>query len=231
MSWQSTLDYYRLINEIVAARLGGMHSAKIVLHSVDFDEIERCQSAGDWALAGDILGRAARGLQLADAHFLLICTNTMHMVADRIQTHTSLPILHIGDVTAQAIRTAGLTKVALLGTRYTLTQPFLKARLADAHITPLIPAQPDIETVNRIIFDELCHGEIRNDSRTQILSIIDSLIEQGAEGVVLGCTELPLLIKANHCSVPIFDTTTIHASAAAELSMSDTLAPPNPVTK
>ena len=220
MSWQSTLDYYRLVNEVVAARLGGMHSAKVVLHSVDFDEIERCQSAGDWTTAGDILGRAAHGLELAGADFLVICTNTMHKVADLIQAHTSIPILHIGDVTAQAIRTTGIDKVALLGTRYTLTQPFLKARLADAHIKPLIPDHPGIEAVNHIIFEELCRGEIRNESRIKIISIIDSLIEQGAEGVVLGCTELPLLIKPEHCSVPVFDTTTIHATAAAELAMS-----------
>jgi len=220
MSWQSTLDYYRLVNEVVASRLGGMHSARVLLHSVDFDEIERCQSSGDWTLAGDILGRAAHGLELAGADFLVICTNTMHMVADLVQAHTSIPILHIADVTAQAIRTMGVDKVALLGTRYTMTQPFLRERLADAGIDVLVPDTPGIDAVDRVIFQELCLGEIRDESRLEIVSIIESLVAQGAAGVVLGCTELPLLIKARHCSVPVFDTTTIHATAAAELAVS-----------
>jgi aspartate racemase len=219
MSWESTLDYYRIVNEVVAARLGGLHSARVVLHSVDFETIERCQSSGDWDQAADILGQAAAGLQAAGADFLVICTNTMHKVVDRIQTHVRIPILHIGDVTADALTAAGVGTVALLGTRYTMTQPFLKARLAAAGLDILVPDEAGVQAVDRIIFQELCRGQVREQSRAEIVAVIDALIARGAQGVVLGCTELPLLIKAQDCPVPVFDTTALHATAAAELAL------------
>ena len=219
MSWESTLDYYRIVNEVVAARLGGLHSAELVLHSVDFDRIERCQSAGDWGQAGEILGRTAQGLEAAGADFLVICTNTMHKVADQIQAHIRIPILHIADVTAAALKTADIREVALLGTRHTMTQPFLKDRLATAGLDVIVPDEAGVEQVNRIIFDELCRGQLRDQSRAEILAVIDVLVGQGAQGVVLGCTELPLLIKPEHCQVPVFDTTAIHATAAAEFAL------------
>jgi len=215
MSWQSTTDYYRVVNKVVASNLGGLHSAKVVLYSVDFDEIERCQSAGDWDRAGEILGQAAHGLQMAGAGFLVICANTMHKVADQIQTHIDIPILHIADATADALQAAGAGKTALLGTRYVMTQPFLKDRLIERGIDVMVPGEADVEVINRIIFNELCLGQIRDESRARVLGVIDSLVQEGAQAVVLGCTELPMLIKPPDCSVPLFDTTTIHATAAA----------------
>jgi len=215
MSWESTQDYYRIVNEVVKDQLGGLHSARVLLHSVDFYDIEQCQSSGDWDKAADILGDAACGLQQAGADFIVICTNTMHKVAAQVQSHVHVPLLHIADVTADELRTRGFHKIALLGTRYTMTQDFLKGKLADAGFDVLVPDDAGIELVNRVIFDELCLGIINDNSRQAVLNVIDDLAAQGAEGVILGCTELPMLIKQTDHTLPIFDTTTIHATAAA----------------
>jgi len=222
MSWESTADYYHIVNEVVKERLGGLHSARVLLHSVDFFEIEKCQSAGDWDTAGKILGGAAHGLEQAGADFIVICTNTMHKVADQIQSQIGVPILHIADATAEALNSLGLHKVALLGTRYTMTQDFLKGKLVDAGFDVMVPDDAGIELINRVIFDELCLGQIRDDSRQAILEIVGELSTAGAEGVILGCTELPMLIKQPDCPVPILDTTTIHATAAAMRALAET---------
>ena len=219
MSWESTQDYYRIVNEVVAAELGGLHSARVLLHSVDFAEIERCQTSGDWDRAGELLGEAARGLELAGADFVLICTNTMHKVADHIQSKVRIPLLHIADAVVAALQMAGISKVALLGTRYTMTQPFLKDRLAASGFQILVPDDAGVELVNGVIFDELCRGVVRDESRQAVLAVIDSLVSDGAQGVILGCTELPMLIRDGDRRVPLFDTTTLHATAAAKRAL------------
>ena len=220
MSWESTQDYYRVVNQVVAAELGGLHSARVLLHSVDFAEIERCQASGDWDRAGAILGDAARGLELAGADFVLICANTMHKVADQVQARVRIPLLHIADAVVAALQTAKISKVALLGTRYTMTQPFLKDRLAASGRQILVPDDAGVEIVNAVIYDELCRGVVRDQSRQAVLAVIDSLVSAGAQGVILGCTELPMLIRDGDCRVPLFDTTTLHATAAAKRAVS-----------
>lgn len=219
MSWESTIPYYQIINEAVRDRLGGLHSAKIVLYSVEFDEIERCQSSGDWEKSGEILGKAAQGLEAAGADFLLICTNTMHKVAPQIASMVRIPIVHIADATADELEKDRIRRVGLLGTKYTMTQDFYKRRLTDRGIDVVIPDEADIEAVNDVIFRELCVGEIKEGSRREFQRIIDSLREKGAEGVVLGCTEIGLLIHQPDSSLPLFDTTLIHAKRAAELAL------------
>lgn len=216
MSWESTVSYYQLINEAVKERLGGLHSAKILLHSVDFAEIEACQSSGDWDRSADILAQAAQGLVGAGADFIVICTNTMHKVAPQIQERSGVPLLHIAEVTARALLDRGIRRAALLGTRYTMTQDFYKGKLAQAGVEVLVPSEADMDTVNRVIFDELCRGVISPDSRAAFLEIIGTLAQQGAQGVVLGCTEIGLLIGQGDTDLPVFDTTRIHARAAAE---------------
>lgn len=216
MSWESTVSYYQLINEAVKERLGGLHSAKILLHSVDFAEIEACQSSGDWDRSADILAQAAQGLVGAGADFIVICTNTMHKVAPQIQERSGVPLLHIAEVTARALLDRGVRRAALLGTRYTMTQDFYKGKLAQAGVEVLVPSEADMDTVNRVIFDELCRGVISPDSRAAFLEIIGTLAQQGAQGVVLGCTEIGLLIGQGDTDLPVFDTTRIHACAAAE---------------
>ena len=219
MSWESTIPYYRIINEEVKNRLGGLHSAKIVLYSVEFDEIEKCQSNNEWEKSGEILGNAARGIEAAGADFLLICTNTMHKVAPLIASMIGIPIIHIADATADELEKHGIGTVGLLGTKYTMTQDFYKKRLTDRGIAVVIPDEDEVETVNRIIFEELCLGEIRDDSRETFRKIIAGLKEKGAEGVILGCTEIGLLIAQDDVDVPVFDTTVIHAKRAAELAL------------
>lgn len=221
MSWESTIPYYRIINEEVKNRLGGLHSAKIVLYSVEFDEIERCQSNGDWERSGDILGRAAQGLEAAGADFLLICTNTMHKVAPQVASMVHIPIVHIADATADKLGKHHIRRVGLLGTKYTMTQDFYKQILIDRGIDVVIPDEPDIEVVNDVIFHELCLGELREESRRQFQRIIDSLKGKGAEGVILGCTEIGMLVQQSDSSLPVFDTTVIHAKRAADMSLSD----------
>lgn len=219
MSWESTIPYYRIINEEVKNRLGGLHSAKIVLYSVEFDEIEKCQSNGEWEKSGDILGNAAKAVESAGADFLLICTNTMHKVVPQIASMIDIPIIHIADATADELEKNNTRSIGLLGTKYTMTQDFYKQRLIDRGIRVLIPDEGDIETVNTVIFDELCVGKIRDVSREKLKEIITKLKCKGAEGVILGCTEIGLLIHQSDVDIPVFDTTVIHARKAAELAI------------
>lgn len=219
MSWESTIPYYRIINEEVKSRLGGLHSAKIVLYSVEFDEIEKCQSNGEWEKSGDILGHAAKAVESAGADFLLICTNTMHKVVPQIASMIDIPIIHIADATADELEKNNTRSIGLLGTKYTMTQDFYKQRLIDRGIRVLIPDEGDIETVNTVIFDELCVGKISDVSREKLKEIITKLKCKGAEGVILGCTEIGLLIHQSDVDIPVFDTTVIHARKAAELAI------------
>jgi aspartate racemase len=220
MSWESTVPYYRIINETVRERLGGFHSAKIVLYSVDFHEIEILQHSGAWDEAGQRLAQAARSLQAAGADFLVLCTNTMHKVANFIESAVSIPLLHIADPTAQEIKQAGLKKVGLLGTRFTMEQEFYRGRLRDQHhLDVLIPDDADRGVVHRIIYEELCLGLVRDVSRAEYRRIIQRLVDQGAQGVILGCTEISLLVGPSDSPVPIFDTTSIHARKAAEWAL------------
>jgi aspartate racemase len=216
MSWESTIPYYRLINEFVKERLGGLHSAKIILHSVDFHDVQVLQKAGDWLAAGHLLADAARALEIAGADCLVACSNTMHKVAPAIQAAVHIPLLHIADPTAQVIKAAGYTVVGLLGTRFTMEQDFYRDRLTTDHgLTVLTPSSADRETLHRIIFDELCLGKLLPESRAAIQKIIGALAAQGAQAIILGCTEISLLISPVHSQVPLFDTTGIHALHAA----------------
>ena len=221
MSWESTVTYYQILNETVKQRLGGLHSAKILLYSVDFDEIEKYQSSGEWEKSAEVLSQAAMNLEKAGADFIVICTNTMHKVAPKIQSHISIPIIHIAEATADELIKWGISRVALLGTKYTMTQDFYKDKLLKAGIDVVIPDSTGIETVNDIIYKELCLGIISEESKKKYLEIIDRLAEQGAQGVILGCTEIGLLIQQTDTSLPVFDTTQIHAIKAAELSIED----------
>lgn len=215
MSWESTVTYYQVVNEAVKRRLGGLHSARVLLYSVDFDEIERCQAAGEWEKSARILGDAAEALERAGADFIVICTNTMHKIAPQIARRIAIPILHIAEATAEALKAANIRRVGLLGTKYTMTQDFYKDVLVRAGIEVLIPEGGDIEAVNSVIYDELCLGNIREESRRRFTGIIDQLKERGAEGVILGCTEIGLLIRQDDSALPVFDTTLIHAEQAA----------------
>jgi aspartate racemase len=219
MSWESTLPYYRIVNERVRQRLGGLHSAKLVLHSVDFAEIEALQHAGDWGAAGVILVEAARGLRAAGAEGLVICTNTMHLVAPAIEAAVDLPLLHIADATAARIREAGLSRVALLGTRFTMERDFYRQRIEAAGIEVTVPAAPQREIVHRVIYEELCLGRILDASREAYRGIIEDLVARGAQGVILGCTEIGLLVGEGDATVPLFDTARIHAEAAADWAL------------
>jgi aspartate racemase len=216
MSWESTVPYYRQINETIKQQLGGLHSAKLVLYSVDFHEVERLQHAGDWDAAGAMMADAARALQAAGAEFIVLCTNTMHKVAPAIEAAAGIPLFHIADPTARAIRQAGMHKIGLLGTRFTMEQPFYKDRLRELHgLDVVVPAPADRDIVHRIIYEELCLGRIVDESRDEYRRIIAALVEQGAEGIILGCTEISLLVAQQDASVPLFDTTSIHAHSAA----------------
>lgn len=220
MSWESTVPYYRQINEAVKTRLGGLHSAKIVLYSVDFAEIERLQHAGDWDAAGAILADAARMLERAGADFLVLCTNTMHKVASAIESAVRIPLLHIADPTAAAIRQAGLDRIGLLGTAFTMEQPFYRDRLQDQHgIQVLVPDSADRALVHRVIYEELCLGRIEDTSRQAYRAVMHKLADQGAQGIILGCTEISLLVGPQDARVPLFDTTAIHAQAAADKAL------------
>lgn len=221
MSWESTVPYYQIINEEVKQKLGGLHSAKIILYSVEFDEIEKCQSSGNWEKSGEILDHAAQGLEAAGADFILICTNTMHKVAPQIASMIHVPIVHIADATADALQEKHIGKVGLLGTKYTMTQDFYKQKLIDRGIEVVIPDAEDVETVNDIIFQELCVGKVLDESRARFQEIIKRLQEKGAEGVILGCTEIGLLIHQPDSVLPVFDTTLIHAKKAAEIALDE----------
>lgn len=219
MSWESTLPYYRIVNECVRERLGGLHSAKLVLHSVDFAEIEALQHAGDWDAAGAQLADAARGLRLAGAEAIVVCTNTMHLVAPAIEAAVDIPLLHIADATAQRILAAGLTRVALLGTRFTMEQAFYRERIEATGIAVLTPDAAQRERVHRVIYDELCLGRIVDASRDDYRAIMADLVARGAQGVILGCTEIGLLVGEGDAAVPLFDTARIHAEAAADWAL------------
>ncbi len=221
MSWESSLEYYRLINEGVKAKLGGLHSARCLLNSVDFAEIEPLQRLGQWEEAAQQLVAAARQLEKGGADFLLLCTNTMHKVADAVQHGVSIPLLHIADATAHAVKARSLSKVGLLGTRFTMEEDFYRGRLSSRHgLDVLIPEEEDRRTVHRIIYEELCVGKIVDHSRQEYVQIMDRLAQRGAEAVLLGCTEIGLLVSPSDCSVPVFDTTRIHAEAAVEHALS-----------
>lgn len=215
MSWESTVTYYRIINRLVQERLGGFHSAKCILHSVDFHEIEACQRAGDWDRSGELLAGAARGLELAGAGCVVICTNTMHKVADAVRAATSLPLLHIAELAADELEAAGISTVGLLGTAYTMEQDFYRRKLVERGITVLIPGEDDRALVNRVIFGELCLGTVAEPSRRAFAGIIDGLTARGAQGVILGCTEIGLLVRPEDTPARLFDTTEIHARRAA----------------
>lgn len=220
MSWESTIPYYRQINERIKEHLGGLHSAKVALYSVDFHEIERLQHAGDWDAAGRLLADAARSLAAAGADFLVLCTNTMHKVAPAIEAAVQIPLLHIADPTAEAIRAAGVSTVGLLGTRFTMEQAFYKDRLVDKFgLKVLTPNEADRQVVHRIIYEELCLGRIREESRDEYRRVIAALVEQGAEAVILGCTEISLLVGLADAAVPLFDTTALHALSAADAAL------------
>ncbi|KIL51555.1 hypothetical protein KP77_10670 [Jeotgalibacillus alimentarius] len=223
MSWESSASYYRIINEQVKAQLGGLHSAKCILYSVDFDEIERYQTEDDWGAAGKRLAEAAVSLENAGADFIVICTNTMHKVIDNIEEKVNIPVLHIADATAKHIHQANIRKVGLLGTTYTMEQAFYKERLTSQNIDVLTPDEDARHQINRIIFDELCLGQIKPDSRDYYKTVIQQLISDGAEGIVLGCTEIGLLINAEDVSVPIFDTAEIHAIEAVKEAIGDSI--------
>ncbi|MEZ0471323.1 aspartate/glutamate racemase family protein [Luteimonas salinilitoris] len=220
MSWESTALYYRLINETVRERLGGLHSARLLLYSVDFAGIERLQHAGDWDGAGRVLGAAARALRDGGAERLVLCTNTMHKVADAIEADAGLPLLHIADPTGAAIRAAGFTRVGLLATRFTMEQAFYRRRLAERHgLDVRVPDAAARERVHRVIYEELCLGVVRDASREAYRRIIARLVDDGAECIVLGCTEICLLVGDGDADVPLFDTTALHARAAALASL------------
>ncbi len=219
MSWESSAQYYRLANELVRERLGGLHSARIVLASVDFADVEALQVAGRWDEAGQLLAGAAKGLEASGAELLLICTNTMHKVADQVQAAIGIPLLHLGDVTAQAVARVGLGTVGLLGTAFTMEQDFYRDRLTSHGLRVLVPPPADRAEVHRIIYDELCHGVIREESRQAYRDIIVRLVQAGADGVVLGCTEIELLICATDSPVPVFPTTRLHVEAAVDASL------------
>ena len=214
MSWESTELYYRRINEETKRALGGLHSAPIAMVSVDFQEIEELQHRGDWAAAAEILVEKARQVELAGADFLLICTNTMHRIADEIEAAIGIPLLHLADATATRIQEAGATTVGLLGTKFTMEQDFYRGRLEQHGLEVLVPSQEDRDTVHRVIYDELCLGEVRDGSRTEYLRIIEQLHAAGAEGVIEGCTEIGLLVQQEHTRIPLFDTAAIHAQVA-----------------
>ena len=220
MSWESSLEYYRIVNETIKIRLGGFHSAKCILYSVDFEEVERLQHLGDWDELTRLMIDAARRLEGAGADFLIICTNTMHKMADEVQEVIRIPILHIVDVTAEAIRTNEEKRVGLLGTKFTMEQDFYKGRLRDKHgLEVLIPGEEERQVVHDILYSELCLGEIKELSKGKFKNIIQNLVDRGAQGVILGCTEIPLIVSQVDYAIPVYDTTTLHAQAAVDFAL------------
>ncbi|NEZ02578.1 aspartate/glutamate racemase family protein [Wenzhouxiangella sp. XN201] len=223
MSWTSTISYYRRLNQLIAERLGGRHSARLLLYSVDFDAVERLQHAGRWDEAGELLADAARRLAAGGAEGIVLCTNTMHKVAGHIEAAVDLPLLHIADATGEAICAAGHRRVGLLGTSFTMEQPFYRQRLVDRFaLDVLVPGEKDREMIHRVIFDELCRERIEPASRRAYQRIVAGLAENGAEAVILGCTEIALLIGPDDVSVPVFDTTELHVRAAVDFALGRT---------
>jgi len=220
MSWESTIPYYRTVNRVVGERLGGLHSAKVLLFSVDFHDVEECQRDGRWTEAGEILADGAVALERAGADFLVLCTNTMHKVAAQIEAAVALPLLHIADATARRVKAAGLRRVGLLGTRFTMEEEFYRGCLERRHgLEVVIPAAERRAAVHRIIYDELCHGTILDSSRLAYQEAVRDLVDQRAEGVILGCTEIGLLLRAQDADLPLFDTAVIHAEEAARYAL------------
>jgi len=220
MSWESSIEYYRIINQTVRDRLGGLHSAKSLMYSVDFAEIEALQHQGRWDEATQLMIDAARRIELGGADFVIICTNTMHKMADDVQEHISIPLLHIADATARGIKAQGLKTIGLLGTRFTMEEDFYKGRLTAKHgLAVIIPGQEERDLVHRIIFEELVLGEIKPTSKAGYRKIMNNLVSKGAEGIILGCTEIGLLVEKEDSQVPLFDTTLIHALAAVEYAL------------
>ena len=221
MSWESSLTYYRIVNQKVKERLGGLHSAKCLMYSVDFHEIERHQALGEWAAATQLMIDAARTVEKGGAEFLIICTNTMHKMADAVQGSLQIPLLHIADPTADKVKLQGIEKIALLGTKFTMEQDFYKGKLINDHgLEVVLPTDAEMDVVHTIIYQELCLGKIHSASRARYLEIVGNLIRNGAEGVILGCTEIGLLIKDGDSPVPFFDTAEIHAEAAVDYALS-----------
>jgi aspartate racemase len=220
MSWESSIEYYRIINETVRDKLGGLHSSKCVMYSLDFAEIEALQHQNRWEEATQLMIDAAQHVQNGGADFVLICTNTMHKMAEDVQKHIDIPILHIADATAETIKRKGLTNIGLLGTRFTMEEQFYRGRLESKHgLSVIIPNEDDREIIHRVIYDELCLGEIKSSSKDKYAAIIDKLIQAGAQGIILGCTEISLLVDDAQSAVPIFDTTLIHATSAVEYAL------------
>ena len=219
MSWESSALYYRLANELVRERLGGLHSARCVLYSVDFADIEAMQAEGRWDDAGQVLAHAAAALEAAGADLLVLCTNTMHKVADRVEAAVDVPLLHLADTTADAVRAADLRTVGLLGTAFTMEQAFYRDRLATHGLTVLTPGADDRALVHRVIYDELCLGVVREESRAAYREVISRLVDDGAEGIILGCTEIELLVRPQDSLVPVFATTQLHVAAAVERAL------------
>jgi len=219
MSWESTVTYYQLLNEGVKNVLGGLHSAKVLLYSVDFFEVEALMSRGEWDKAADLLGGVAARLEQAGADMILICTNTLHRVAPEVQSRIRVPLVHIAEAAAEALVARGISRVGLLGTKYTMTLDFYRDKLIERGIEVLIPEGDDIDLVNRVIFEELCLGVVKEDSRAEYLRVIESLQQRGAQGILLGCTELGLIVSSEDVSLPLFDTTIIHAQKAVELAL------------
>ncbi|QDP41508.1 aspartate/glutamate racemase family protein [Radiobacillus deserti] len=219
MSWESSVEYYRIINEEVKRRLGGLHSAKCLLYSVDFDEIERYQADGDWESAGKVLGEVAVSLEKAGADFIVICTNTMHKVVHDLEERITIPVLHIADATAKEIKETRIKTVGLLGTKYTMEQDFYKSRIEANGIKVIVPEKEDRNLVNKVIYEELCLGQIKPSSKSYYQSVIQNLVHAGAEGIILGCTEIGLLVKPEGSEVPLFDTTVIHAMEAVHAAL------------
>jgi aspartate racemase len=220
MSWESSIEYYRIINETVKERLGGLHSAKCIMHSVDFAEVEPLQHEGRWDEASEHMVRAAQSVEAAGADLLVLCTNTMHKTADEIERHISIPLLHIADATSQKIKDHGLTTVGLLGTRFTMEDDFYKGRLIDKHsLAVIVPEVDERQIVHQVIYDELCLGRIEAASKQEYIQIMDNLVNQGAEAIILGCTEIGILVGPADGKVPVFDTARIHAEAAVEFAL------------
>jgi aspartate racemase len=221
MSWESSAYYYRLVNQLVRDRLGGLHSARCVVYSVDFADIEHLQNTGQWEQAGRLLGQAAAAVQAAGADLLLLCTNTMHKVADQVQAAVSIPLLHLADATADAVTAAGLHTVGLLGTAFTMEQDFYRDRLTRHGLRVIVPEPDDRAEVHRIIYDELCLGDVREASRQTYRMVIDRLVRSGAQGIILGCTEIELLISPADSPVPVFPTSRLHVEAAVNAAVQD----------
>jgi aspartate racemase len=220
MSWESSLEYYRIMNQATKEKLGGFHSAPCLLYSVDFDEVEKLQHLGDWKSLTQLMIEAAQRVKNAGADFLVICTNTMHKMADEVQSTVQIPLLHIVDVVAEAIKANGQNRVGLLGTKFTMEQEFYKGRLKDIHgINVLIPVDEERQAVHDILYNELCLGEILEPSRERFQSIIQNLVERGAQGIVLGCTEIPLIVHQDDYDIPLYDTTSLHAKAAVDFAL------------